>query len=247
MDKRIKNSQLSKANIGQLYCFPDIILDDTLKTEKHIETESNFRRISFEDNSHTSSANFKVGNIENTTMKKEKAGDMKIKAYNEGFAQGEEAGIVSGKKQLEPVLNNFRQALLELSKLKKELYMNVEKETVTLALAIAKKIICHEVKTNKEVVVNVLREASKKVVDNEKIKVRINPSDLKLIEKSKFRFLNSVDNSDNISFEADDTILHGGCIIETNFGDIDARLEKQFQVIEKAFKSEFKKLEYSNQ
>ncbi|MBW1834254.1 MAG: hypothetical protein JRI62_05585 [Deltaproteobacteria bacterium] len=30
----------------------------------------------------------------------------------------------------------------------------------------------------------------------------------------------------------------GGCIIETDFGNIDARIEKQFQVVDEAFKCE---------
>ena len=43
----------------------------------------------------------------------------------------------------------------------------------------------------------------------------------------------------NISFEPDDTILSGGCVIETDFGDIDARIENQMAIVEKALRSHF--------
>jgi len=33
----------------------------------------------------------------------------------------------------------------------------------------------------------------------------------------------------------DESISDGGCIIETESGDIDARIEKQFQAVEEAF------------
>ena len=36
--------------------------------------------------------------------------------------------------------------------------------------------------------------------------------------------------------------MNGGCIIETNLGDIDARIEKQLQAVEEAFRSEINKL-----
>ena len=101
--------------------------------------------------------------------------------------------------------------------------------------------MCHEIATNKEVVINVVKEAIKKVVDHGKIIIKVNPSDLQLINNSDRQFLNFVDNIENITFEGDETISVGGCVIETDFGDIDARIEKQFQVVEEAFKSEIQR------
>ena len=39
----------------------------------------------------------------------------------------------------------------------------------------------------------------------------------------------------------DESIPDGGCIIETESGDIDARIEKQFQAVEEVFQSLDKK------
>jgi len=50
-----------------------------------------------------------------------------------------------------------------------------------------------------------------------------------------------LDNIENITFEEDETISDGGCVIETDFGNIDARIERQFQVVEEAFKSEIQR------
>jgi len=147
----------------------------------------------------------------------------------------------SGENKFKPVLNNFRQAFLELEKMRKEIYLHAEKKTVNLALAIAKKVVCHEIATNKEVVLNVVKEAVKKVVDHGRIIIKINPSDLQFIKNSDHGFLNFVDNIKNITFEEEETISDGGCVIETDFGNIDARIERQFQVVEEAFKSEIQR------
>jgi flagellar assembly protein FliH len=143
-----------------------------------------------------------------------------------------------GKKKAEPVLNNFQQALLELGKIKEEIYMKAEKETVSLALAIARKIVCTEVSTNKEVILNIIKEALKKVLDHKGIKIKVSPADLQFVKDSKLQLLDSIDAAEGIIFEEDHSIREGGCIIETNLGDIDARIDKQIQMVEEAFKSQ---------
>ncbi|MBW2170284.1 MAG: hypothetical protein JRG69_13695, partial [Deltaproteobacteria bacterium] len=102
-------------------------------------------------------------------------------------------------------------------------------------------IVGYEVATNKEVILRVVKEALKKVVDHERIKIRISPSDLQVCKNAKFQFSDLIDNIESITFEEDDTILDGGCVIETDSGDIDARIEKQLQVVEETFKSELQK------
>ncbi len=51
-----------------------------------------------------------------------------------------------------------------------------------------------------------------------------------------------VEGFEGVIFEGDESITNGGCFIETNFGDIDARIEKQLHAVEEAFKSELRKL-----
>ena len=41
--------------------------------------------------------------------------------------------------------------------------------------------------------------------------------------------------------KADASITGGGCLIETKMGEIDARIDRQFKVIEDLFESEFEK------
>jgi flagellar biosynthesis/type III secretory pathway protein FliH len=43
-------------------------------------------------------------------------------------------------------------------------------------------------------------------------------------------------NNIRIRLEADETISSGGCIIETESGDVDARIETQLDIIKAAFR-----------
>lgn len=205
-----KDRQLDRPNRLEPYCFPEI---------PRFASQGKGMQASIND-------------IEKRTREIEEL------AYSRGFQQGERAGMEWGKKKAEPVLNNFQQALLELGKIKEEIYMKAEKETVSLALAIARKIVCKEVSTNKEVILNIIKEALKKVLDHKGIKIRVSPADLQFVKDSKLQLLDSIDAAEGIIFEEDPSIREGGCIIETSLGDIDARIDKQIQMVEEAFKSQ---------
>ena len=242
MNRIIKNGSLSRENSLKPHCFPDISTGYSLNNIEDGE-ENSFQRIAFVEIKKLSPDLPKVSTKNGKSVEeiKQKVSDVEKQAYIQGFDKGEKAGMESGENKFKPVLNNFRQAFLELEKVRKEIYLNAEKKTAELALAIAKKIVCHEIATNKEVVLNVVKEAVKKVVNHGRIMIKISPSDLQFIKNSDHGFLNFVDNIENITFEEDKTISNGGCVIETNFGDIDARIERQFQVVEEAFKSEIQR------
>ena len=159
-------------------------------------------------------------------------------AYMSGFKEGEKAGIESGKNRLEPVLASFHKSLLELAKQKEKLLISAERQVIDLAMAVAERIIGHEIGTNHEAIISIVKEALKKIVDHESIKIRINPSDLQVVENARPQFSEFVDNLDKIIFEGDKTILNGGCVIETTLGEIDGRIEKQLEAIDEIFKSE---------
>jgi flagellar assembly protein FliH len=72
-----------------------------------------------------------------------------------------------------------------------------------------------------------------------KIKVKLNPADLQFIQDTKSQLSHFLDDVDSIRFEAEDSIQSGGCLIETDMGDIDARIETQLQAIEESFQLEF--------
>ena len=88
----------------------------------------------------------------------------------------------------------------------------------------------------------VAREALARVDNPGKIKIKLNPDDLKFINDTQSQIARFLQNFDHIRFEAEDSIQSGGCLIETDRGDIDARIEKQFEAIEEAFQAQLDEL-----
>jgi flagellar assembly protein FliH len=101
---------------------------------------------------------------------------------------------------------------------------------------VARKVIRQEVATDRDVILSVLREAVKNVLDRDRIKIRLNPVDHERMSKLTPALIAGFEGIRSISLEADEAIGLGGAVIETAFGEIDATIEQQLEEILKAFK-----------
>lgn len=157
-------------------------------------------------------------------------------AQARGYAEGEAAGRRAGAEALTPVLERFRQSISQVEKFRRQIYHNAEQEAVALALALATKIVGYEVRANSEVVLHTVRRAMQKVVDHERIRIRLNPADLQTVQNHLVQFGSLTEDLEQVTFEADERITSGGCRVETNFGDIDARIESQLEAVERTLR-----------
>lgn len=245
MDKIIKTAQSDEAKGFKIHCFPEFPDGYSPDNGGKNSKDSGFQRIYFRqcDDSSGDSGGKNGGNEGNGEGIMEEVREVEEKAYVQGFIKGEKAGIESGAKKLEPIINSFRDVIVKLEKIKNDLYRNAEKEAVELSMAIAKKIVCHEIAINREVVLNVVKEALTRITDHDQMHIKVNPEDLNIIKQAKPEFSDFLDKMQGVIFEEDKTIRSGGCFIRTNMGDIDARIEKQFQALEEAFRTQLHQVE----
>jgi len=229
--KIIKNDGSVKEDRFVSHLFQEIGVDRPLMSRE--EKGKGFESIDFNGNNSFSPDSERVSRENGNSFE-----DLKESAYTEGFIKGEKAGAEAERKRLKNIFDTFDTAFTELGKLKETLYFNAERGAVELALAIAEKVMSHEVSVNKEIILDVLKGALKKVIDQEKIKIRINKLDLQFINESGYQISELTDNIKDVIIEGDDTISRGGCVIETGFGSIDARIESQLQAVGDLFRSE---------
>ena len=62
----------------------------------------------------------------------------------------------------------------------------------------------------------------------------MNPADLQFINETKYQLSNLIADVNSVTIEAEENIQSGGCVIETDLGQIDARIEKQLQAVEES-------------
>lgn len=157
-------------------------------------------------------------------------------AYEKGVKMGKEEGVKAGEEMIKKSLAEIQNVLSEAKHKREEIIQTNQEIIVNLALMIAKKIIKTELATNQEAILKNLNQAFKKVRDKEKIKVKINPVHLSELEGRKEEFLAQLSGIEGIDFEEDNSLEPGGCIIETNFGVIDATISSQLEIVAEALR-----------
>jgi flagellar assembly protein FliH len=149
-------------------------------------------------------------------------------SYERGISEGIRTGEEQARKESIKSIEALQNQLKEVASLRKSILEKAEKDILMLSVSIAEKILQQEVTSNQDTVQNILKAAMKNILDRENIKVRLHPQDFQYMMDKKEDFLQGFDGIKNIVFEEDGGIIRGGALIETQFGEIDARIDRQF-------------------
>jgi len=232
-----KGQGIQRANTFQRHYFPEIFSENVPEENKHQEPPASFQR------TEVVKGVVPVGNPPPVADSRASAGNIPAgvgtadlrQHYTEGFEEGERAGIAAERGRLESILKMLRLAMGEVERLKADLVRASERQVVNLALSVARKILATEVQANPEAVAHVVRGALEHAVEAENLTVRVNPGDLHILKSLEFRSpeLNGV--LEKCNFESDEQIDAGGCVIQSELGEIDARITHQLRFIEERF------------
>ena len=109
----------------------------------------------------------------------------------------------------------------------------IEWETgvIRLCVAIAEKILRRKLEQEPEIGRDLILEAVKHVTGNTQLKLKLNPTDLERLGDYAEEVVRSIASCGEATLVADSSVTPGGCVIETQHGTVDARLETQLQRI----------------
>ncbi|MEX2443551.1 MAG: flagellar assembly protein FliH [Alkalispirochaeta sp.] len=153
-------------------------------------------------------------------------------AWQRGHKEGREAGIEEGKGEIQRVIDRFHVVLSKAIERRNEIIQESETQVVNLVLSIAKKVIKVISENQKNVVINNIAQSLQKLQQKSDIIVRVNLADLEIATKHKEDILKMAERVKTITIAEDSTVDPGGAIIETDFGEIDARIASQLREIE---------------
>ena len=162
-------------------------------------------------------------------------------AYERGHADGYRKGTEKREKELASSAETLKKLVLEVENIRRSILERGEARVLTLVIAVAGKILRQEVATDRDVILGVLREAVKNVLDRDRIKIRLSPRDHEQMSKLAPALISGFEGIRSITLEAVETISPGGAVIETAFGEVDATIEQQLEEILNAFLQHGKK------
>ena len=145
-------------------------------------------------------------------------------AFDQGLAEGRKAGQVEVRAQVEKLAGMFH----DLAKPFEVLDAEVERELLTLAMALARQIVRRELKTDPTQIIGIVRDAIAALpVAARDVRVHLHPEDAAVVREH----LAPTESERAWVLVEDPVMARGGCQITTATSRIDARLETRLAAI----------------
>lgn len=163
-------------------------------------------------------------------------------AWQEGHHQGKIEAQTAVETELradwetrkEALRAEFGSLIGEIAAARETLWASQESEMVALTFDIAQQVIKTEVTQNPDVVRAVIANAVRRITDKENVRIRVSVSDAPHVKEMRQEILEFMDGLRHLEIVDDRRVGDGGCVIETNAGTIDAKIETQIAEVARA-------------
>lgn len=136
------------------------------------------------------------------------ADEIRSKAFNEGLAAGESASAQAAIRMIED-LSALRQT--------------ASREAAKLAVAICRSVLAAEAELDAKIVQSAAERALSQSIVGGELQIIANPKDVQALDAIRDK-LKLFTGGAVITIVGDDQIERGGCLVRTEFGEIDASL-----------------------
>ncbi len=151
-------------------------------------------------------------------------------ARTRGRIEGLDAGRREAWAEVEAKLRQLSAAIASLVELRSGVMKRAEQDLLDLAVRIAETVVRERVSRDSEMVVRALGAALAELPKGEPFTVRCHPDDAAALESA----LTGIPGAGgDWRLQMDPSCSPGGCLVESEAGDLDVRIESQLRVIER--------------
>jgi len=129
-------------------------------------------------------------------------------------------------------LAQWDEALRSLQSARETLHSKCEMELLRLAVRVAEKIIGEELRLRPETIVSIVRECLRGIRHEQTLIIHVNLKELDQVQQNFKTLQDAIGSSRHIQVVGDPAVSTGGCIVESDTGVIDARVETQLKCLE---------------
>jgi len=150
------------------------------------------------------------------------------KEYKKLRAQAKQQGFAEGLEQFGTYITDLEKKMLFW-------YSELQKKVLPLALQAAKKIVSQQLSLDPETIVRIVSETLKSVKQSPDITIYVNKLDKEILAANKPALKKNLEQVKTFTIQERDDIEQGGCVIETDSGIINAKIDKLWESLEHAF------------
>lgn len=168
---------------------------------------------------------------------KDQAAKIEEEAQQRGYKEGEEKGFLAGEQAVNEHFKSSLEALKilveQLSEARSTLYPRLEREMVEMITTLARKVFRTEFEGKKGGIREIVHMAIESVLNRESLVVKVHPDDHKELEDYGQELLQLFHEIKNVKFESYASVARGNCVVESNFGTVEAGLDHLDEHIER--------------
>jgi len=158
--------------------------------------------------------------------------EIEKQAYEKGIEDGKAEGREEIVSKASLIIEGIENVLKEITAYKDDFPKIYEREVIGLIKGIAQKVVHVQAKIDSRVILKNIYKAFDILSDRVEVKLNINPGDMDFVNENRPEFFANVKGLQSVTIEADPDIARGGCFIETQYGDVDARIQTQLEKVE---------------
>lgn len=159
--------------------------------------------------------------------------EARVQGHQEGHEEGYQAGLQAAREQFTSSMNALQSLVTELSGVREKTYPLLEREMVEIVATLARKVIRTQLKGKEGNIREIVRMAIESVLDRETLVIKVHPDDHKELEDYGQELIQLFHEIKNVKFESHASVPPGNCVVESNFGTVEAGLEHLDEHIER--------------
>ncbi|RMF60647.1 MAG: hypothetical protein D6743_14630 [Calditrichaeota bacterium] len=159
--------------------------------------------------------------------------------YQEGFEDGQKVGYEEGLKAIAPQVKALEQILERVEQEQNQLILAAERFVVQFAMKVAQRILGQEavrqLPLNQERLAAAVAQALKRFTDARRFVVRANRATVQQVQGYLRELSSQLPEGVEVTVVDDPSVQVGDCLVESDFGVLDARVDSALHEMEGAF------------
>jgi len=162
-------------------------------------------------------------------------------AYELGLEEGRKKAFEAAESDIGVRLQKLDELLISFTKIKEDMLHQSEGQIVKAVYELAIRIAKFEISQHDDRILGVIRQAVEHAQSQESVAVKLSKEDFDFLQTIKDYSKREMEFMKKIKLTPTNDIKSGGCIVETNYGVIDATVEERINNLWAAIESKIAK------
>jgi len=169
--------------------------------------------------------------LERPPSQEEQLFELRSQSHEQGRCEGREKTLNRETQRLQPLSGLLKRASEMFGSHHIRLHRQAPQLVIQFAVALADKIVRAQLHQNPELTSHIVKNALQTCSGMEALKLKVNPEDSERIQGIVAQQFPALSEEDKRSIIADPFIQKGGCLIESDFGIVDGRIDQQISAL----------------